>query len=210
MDHALHLWLFFLVVFAVVVLPGLDMAFVLGSALVGGRRHGLVAVAGIVVGGVCHVAAAAAGVGLLLELVPGAFNAVLVAGALYMAWIGAALLRSRGGGIEAADTKLSGAATFRRAVLTALLNPKAYLFMLAVFPQFIAPEYGPVWLQCLVLGAIIWATQAGVYGSLALGAAGVRGWMAARPGAGLALHRGVGAVLVVAAAWTGFVGWRAL
>ncbi|MDC8014332.1 LysE family translocator [Tahibacter soli] len=210
MDHAMHLWLFFLVVFAVVLLPGLDMAFVLGSALVGGRRHGLIAVAGIVAGGVCHVAAAALGVGLLIKLVPGAFNAVLVAGALYMAWIGASLLHSRGGGIEAVDAKLSAGATFRRATLTTLLNPKAYLFMLAIFPQFISPEYGPVWLQCLVLGAIIWATQAGVYGSLAIGAAGVRGWMAARPGAGLALHRSVGAVLVLAAVWTGFAGWQGL
>lgn len=210
MDHAMHLWLFFLVVFAVVLLPGLDMAFVLGSALVGGRRHGLIAVAGIIAGGVCHVAAAALGVGLLIKLVPGAFNAVLLAGALYMAWIGWSLLHSRGGAIEAADAKLSAGATFRRATLTTLLNPKAYLFMLAIFPQFISPEYGPVWLQCLVLGAIIWTTQAGVYGSLAIGAAGVRGWMSARPGAGLALHRGVGAVLVLAAVWTGFAGWQAL
>lgn len=210
MDHAMHLWLFFLVVFAVVLLPGLDMAFVLGSALVGGRRHGLIAVAGIVAGGVCHVAAAALGVGLLIKLVPGAFNAVLLAGALYMAWIGWSLLHSRGGGIETSDAKLSAGATFRRATLTSLLNPKAYLFMLAIFPQFISSEYGPVWLQCLVLGVIIWVTQAGVYGSLAIGAAGVRGWMAAQPGAGLALHRGVGAVLVVAAVWTGFAGWQAL
>jgi len=183
---------------------------VLGSALVGGRRHGLLADAGIIAGGVCHVAAAALGVGLLIKLVPGAFNAVLLAGALYMAWIGWSLLHSRGGAIEAADAKLSAGATFRRATLTTLLNPKAYLFMLAIFPQFISPEYGPVWLQCLVLGAIIWTTQAGVYGSLAIGAAGVRGWMSARPGAGLALHRGVGAVLVLAAVWTGFAGWQAL
>ena len=210
MDHAMHLWLFFLVVFAVVVLPGLDMAFVLGSALVGGRRLGLVAVAGIVAGGVCHVAAAALGVGLLIQLIPGAFNAVLVAGALYMAWIGWSLLNSRGGGIEAADTRLPAGATFRRAMLTSLMNPKAYLFMLAVFPQFVAPQYGPIWLQCLVLGAIIWATQAGVYGTLALGAAGVRGWVAARPGAGVAIHRGVGLILVAAAVWTGVAGWRAL
>jgi threonine/homoserine/homoserine lactone efflux protein len=206
---AMHLWLFFLVVFGVVLLPGLDMAFVLGSALVGGRRHGLVATAGIVAGGICHVAAAGLGVGLLIKLVPGAFNAVLIAGALYMAWIGWALLRSReGGGVETPATKLTAAATFRRAMLTALLNPKAYLFMLAVFPQFIAPDGGPVWLQCLVLGVIIWTTQAAVYGALALGAAGARSWMAARPGAGLALNRGVGVVLVLAAAWTGFAGWQ--
>ncbi|UXI68379.1 LysE family translocator [Tahibacter amnicola] len=96
MQHLMHLWLFFLVVFAVIVLPGMDMAYVMASGLVGGRRHGLLAVAGIVIGGVIHVAAAALGVGLLLKLVPGVFNAVLLAGATYMAWIGLSLLRSRG------------------------------------------------------------------------------------------------------------------
>ena len=46
MDHA-HLWLFFGLVFSVVILPGMGMAFVLGSALVGGHRAGLAAVLGL-------------------------------------------------------------------------------------------------------------------------------------------------------------------
>jgi threonine/homoserine/homoserine lactone efflux protein len=55
MGHAPQLWLYFLVVLGVIVLPGLDMAFVLASALVGGQRNGLAAVAGIVAGGACHM-----------------------------------------------------------------------------------------------------------------------------------------------------------
>ena len=57
MEHFSHLWLFFLMVLGIIVLPGLDMAFVLASSLTSGRRAGLVAVAGIVAGGMCHVAA---------------------------------------------------------------------------------------------------------------------------------------------------------
>ena len=37
MNGSAYLWLYFLVVLGVIVLPGLDMAFVLVSALVGGR-----------------------------------------------------------------------------------------------------------------------------------------------------------------------------
>ena len=94
MAHFSHLWLFFLMVLAVIVLPGMDMAFVMVSAMTGGRRMGFMAVAGVVAGGICHVAAAALGLGLLLQAVPGLLNAMLLAGSVYIAWIGVSLMRS--------------------------------------------------------------------------------------------------------------------
>ena len=63
-----HLGVFFVMVLGIIVMPGMDMAFVLANALAGGKRRGLLAVAGIVVGGACHVVAAALGLGLLLKL----------------------------------------------------------------------------------------------------------------------------------------------
>lgn len=204
-----HLWLFFVILFGVVILPGLDMTYVLGSALTGGRGQGLVAVAGMVAGGVVHVTVGALGLAALLEFMPGAFNAILLAGALYIAWIGIAVLRSESSfGGDARVTAKSDWATFRQAVLTNLLNPKAYLFMLAIFPQFLRPEYGVIWIQAVVLGAIIAATQAGVYGSVALVASELRGWMLRNPAAGIAVNRIVGIALILAAVATGIDGWR--
>lgn len=49
-------------------------------------------------------------------------------------------------------------ATFGRAMLTCLLNPKAYVFMLGMFPQFLRAEYGAIVAQAIVLGAITTAT----------------------------------------------------
>ena len=69
MDYATQLWLFFALVFGIVVLPGMDMAFVLGSALAGGRRTGLAAVAGLVVAGACQVVVGTLGVSALLAVV---------------------------------------------------------------------------------------------------------------------------------------------
>jgi threonine/homoserine/homoserine lactone efflux protein len=90
------------------------------------------------------------------------------------------------------------------------MNPKAYLFMLAVFPQFLHAEYGPLWSQALVLWVIIAATQVAVYGAVALAAARARGWLLQRPGAGVVAARTVGVVLIAAALFTGFEGWRSL
>ncbi|HEX6614107.1 MAG TPA: LysE family translocator [Rhodanobacteraceae bacterium] len=212
MDHAASLGLFALLVFGIVVLPGLDMAFVMGSSLVAGRRHGFAAVGGIVAGGVCHVVMTTLGISLLLKVVPGAFNALLLAGALYIAWIGVSLLRSDSAFGMQSQTRVNGSAwlTFRRGALTCLMNPKAYLFMLAVFPQFLRAEYGPLWSQALVLWVIISLTQTCVYGAVALAAAQARGWLTTRPGAAIMASRAVGVVLVLAAVLTGVEGWRSL
>lgn len=209
MEQTVHLWVFFALVFGVVVLPGLDMAFVLASSLVGGRKAGLSAVGGIIAGGVCHVAAGATGVAVLLQVVPAAFNAMLWVGMLYVAWIGLSLFRS-GAAFTASPLaeRKSPAATFRQGAVTNLLNPKAYLFMLAVFPRFLRPEYGSLWVQALVLGAIIALTQGTVYGAIALAADRARGWLASNPAASAAVARAVGVLMMLAAVLTVVEGWR--
>jgi threonine/homoserine/homoserine lactone efflux protein len=206
-----HLWLFFLVVFGVIVLPGLDMAFVLGSSLVRGTRSGLVAVGGIVAGGVCHVSMGVLGISVLLRVLPGAFNVMLLAGALYLVWVGVAMLRSEAGfGTRASADAHAPWTTFRQAALTSLLNPKAYLFTLAILPQFLRPQYGALGAQAVVLWIIIAATQTGVYGGVALVAGRLRPWLAAHPRAGVMVNRSVGSALVLAAAFTGWQGWQRL
>lgn len=209
MDHFAHLWLFFLMVLGIIILPGMDMAFVMASSLTGGRKAGLFAVAGIVAGGICHVVAGALGLGILLQLVPGMVNVMLVAGSLYIAWIGWSLMRSTSvfGALPDIEQP-SPWRTFRQAALTCLLNPKAYLFMLAIFPQFLRLEYGSLWVQAMALGLIIAITQGSVYGSLALAAAGTRRWLAERPGASVAMARLVGAVLIAGAVFTAWQGWH--
>ncbi len=211
MSHAASLLLFAGLVFGIVALPGLDMAFVMGSSLTAGRRHGFAAVAGVVAGGVGHVVMTTLGISVLLKLIPGVFNALLLGGALYIAWIGISLLRSNSGfGLESNIVATPSAwVTFRRGALTCLMNPKAYLFMLAVFPQFLRAEYGPLWMQALALWLIIAFTQASVYGAVAAAAAQARGWMVRKPLAGIAAARVVGVVLVAAALATAFEGWHA-
>lgn len=211
MNHSASLLLLTALVFGIIVLPGLDMAYVMGSSLVAGRRHGMAAVVGIIAGGVGHVVLTLLGIGMLLKVIPGAFNALLLAGAIYIAWIGISLLRTSSGFGFHQGNAITGSewATVRRGALTCLMSPKAYLFMLAVFPQFLRAEYGPLWMQALELWLIIAATQLVVYGAVAMTAAQTRGWLARRPAAGIVASRAMGGVLVAAAGFTAFEGWRA-
>jgi len=204
-----NLWLFALFAFGIIVVPGMDMAYVLSSALADGRRAGLAAVAGLVVGGAVHVAMGSLGVGLLLQLFPAAFNILLMAGALYVGWMGWMLWRHPAtlGEVPGAPSRPLQQ-TFARAVATCLLNPKAYLFMIAVFPQFIRPQQGSVAAQAVTLGAIIAATQLLVYGAVALGAAGLRSGLTRNLAAQARLARAVALLLMATAAWTLAQGWR--
>lgn len=214
MSHSVNLWLYFVIVFGVIVLPGLDMAFVLASALVGGRRSGLAAVAGIVAGGVCHITMGALGIAVMLKVWPALFNLVLLTGAAYIAWIGWSLLRSKSAfQVASASGRTASRApamTFCQAMLTSLLNPKAYVFMLAIFPQFLQVGQGPIWSQAMVLGVITALTQAGVYGPIAILSGRAGSWFDANPGGVTAATRIVGGLLILAAIFTGVEGWQAM
>ncbi len=129
-------------------------------------------------------------------------------GAAYVAFIGWQLFRSSIviGDVGGLDRR--GLATrFRQGALTSLMNPKAYLFMLAVFPQFLRPDFGPLWRQTLVMLLVIWGTQLAVYGGLALAAARGRDALIASPGATRLIGRAAGVLLVAIAVVTAWRGW---
>jgi threonine/homoserine/homoserine lactone efflux protein len=209
MSYFAHLWLYFLLVFSVILLPGMDMTYVLANALTGGRRVGLAAVAGIVTGAIFFMAGAVLGVSALLRLYPAAFKLLLLAGAAYIAWIGLNIFR-RSSTLHLHPNAVirSPAQAFRQGVVNNLLNANAYLFTLAAIPHFLRPEYGPVWVQ----GAVLWGLgalcQLAVYGSVALLAAKVRSRLETDPGATSRIAHVVGVMLILVAVCVAVGGWR--
>jgi threonine/homoserine/homoserine lactone efflux protein len=206
-----HLWLFAILVFGIIVVPGMDMAFVRARALIGGARGGWLAVVGLAAGGMVHTLIARLGVGLVLQAAPGVFPAMLILGSAYVAGIGWLLWRHAGalGLVEAGDA-MPAAAIIRQAMLTCLLNPKAYLFMIAVFPQFFRPGQGPLLNQSVTLGFMIACAQFVIYGAVAAGAAGLRSRIAGNPAAQVTLGRAIGLLLMLTAAWALWQGWRTI
>jgi threonine/homoserine/homoserine lactone efflux protein len=202
------LWLYFVLLVGIIVVPGMDMFFVLANALAGGRQAGLAATAGIMLGGVCHTLFGTVFVVGLSSLVPAISTAMLLAGSLYMLWIGLSLVRST---IEvhsvAKAARRPTLAIFLQGLATCILNPKAWLFVLAVFPQFMKPEYGPIALQALVMGTMTVTVQMAVYGGLALAAGKSREALTGHPSATVWIGRGAGVLLMAAAV---FALWEAL
>lgn len=208
MTYTENLWLFFTLLFGIIIVPGIDMLFVLANALTGGRKAGLAATGGIMAGGAVHSLYGALGVGLLATLLPSLFTPLLVLGAAYMIWIGFSLMRSSitVDAVGQADSRSLWTA-FRRGMMTCLINPKAYLFMLAVYPQFLKPALGPLWSQALVMALMTALTQLAVYGALALAAGRSRDLLIANPRATMLVGRGAGLLLVVVSLLTL---WRGL
>jgi threonine/homoserine/homoserine lactone efflux protein len=203
MTYAQNLWLFAVLVFGIIAVPGMDMFFVIANALTGGRARGLMATAGVMTGGVFHTIFAALFVGATTALPPYVFTAILIAGAAYMAWIGWTLVRSS---ITVSSLGSEGAGSMRQAFMqgfvTCVLNPKAYMFTLSVYPSFMLPSYGPVWSQALAMGLITVVTQAIIYGGLGLAAAKSRDFLTGFPGVTIWIGRVAGALFLIVAAAT--------
>ncbi len=208
MTYAQNLWIYFVLLFGIIIVPGMDMFFVIANSLTGGRARGITATAGVMLGGVFHTLFGAFFVGVITRLAPSLITVILFAGAAYMAWIGFTLIKSSitVDDFGKANTKSMWAA-FRQGFITCILNPKAYVFVLAVYPVFIQPRFGPVWSQALAMGILTALCQLGIYGGLALAAAKSRELLISNPVVTIWIGRGAGVLFIFVAALTV---WHAL
>jgi threonine/homoserine/homoserine lactone efflux protein len=160
--------LFAATVLAVNATPGVDLLLTIERSLRQGVRGGLAAAAGIVTGCAVHTLAAAFGLAALLLASAEAFTVLRWAGALYLLWLALHLLHdaTRGRAQAPAEDGMPApspsprpgraelARTFRKGLLTNLLNPKIALFFLALLPQFIASDAPEKTVAFLVLGGV--------------------------------------------------------
>ena len=211
MTYPEALWIYFILLAGIIIVPGMDMIFVLANALTGGRRAGLTATFGIMTGGAFHTAFGVFAVVGLSQLIPQLYAPMLLAGSAYMIWIGLTLARSSitVGPLEASASR-SLVTIFAQAILTCILNPKAWLFVLAVYPQFIKPAFGPLWAQALVIGVMVAMVQFAVYGGLGLMASRGRDAVVGNPRLTIWTGRIAGLLLVATAAFTMWRGWQGL
>ena len=169
---------FILAASAVVVSPGPDTIVILRHALNSGLRTGLVSVAGVQAGLGVHTILAALGLSVVIVSSPLLFQAIAVAGALYLGWLGvqgfrAPLLALDGEPGRAA----SSMAAWRHGFFSNLLNPKVILLYLALLPSFVAPQLGSAEIQLAILGLTIIAINIVWQGFLVAAAGHMRRWL---------------------------------
>jgi RhtB (resistance to homoserine/threonine) family protein len=143
----------------ITITPGSDTMLVLRSALVRGRRAGLLTVLGVCAGLFIHATLSALGLSVLLLRSAKAFELVKLAGAAYLVFLGIQSLRSaaRAGAIAEPPAEVGGdRRAFAEGLLNNVLNPKVAVFYLAFLPQFIGPT-DPVLVKSILLAAIHFA-----------------------------------------------------
>ncbi len=185
---------------AIVVSPGPDTLLILRYALAGGPGAGLSAVAGVQLGLLVHTALAAAGLSVVIAASPLLLSIVGLAGAAYLAWLGATSLS--GGGpltLDATATAPPRGRAVRDAALTNLLNPKVIVLFVALYPNFLSLGRAPVVAQLVLLSAVLIAINVAWQAALALAADAARRRLL-HPRAQRALRIGCGAALLVFAA----------
>lgn len=146
----------------IILLPGPNSLFVLTSSAAKGVKTGYQAALGIIVGDTILITLTAAGAGTLLQALPVLFYILRAVGAVYLFYIGARMLWSLARSPSAAspqtvvlEKQVKNQSYFRKALILSLLNPKAILFLLSFFVQFVDPSKGHPWLAFMVLGVFL-------------------------------------------------------
>ena len=177
------LLLFAATALVMVLTPGPNMIYLLSRSICQGRRAGVISLFGVIAGFVVHMLAAAIGLTALFLAVPLAYEVLKWAGAcylLYLAW--QAVKPGARSPFEARDLPEDPPRKlFLMGFLTNVLNPKIAIFYLSIFPQFVSPEHGSVFVQSIVLGCTQIAVSFTVNLVIALSAATLAAWFLRNP-----------------------------
>lgn len=128
---------FVVAVIVFLAIPGPGNLALLGATAHGGVRSGMAATLGVIAGDQTLLWLAVSGLSALLAAYPAAFQTIQWAGAIYLVWLGAKLLRTRLD--DAPVLELKPDHFFKQAFFITVLNPKAIVFYMAFFPLFVNP-----------------------------------------------------------------------
>ena len=142
----LHTWcLFVAMAFVVSATPGPNMLLVMSHSARFGWRAAIATMSGCMTSLLAMMCISAAGMGALLHAFPAVFDAMRLAGAAYLAYLGVQGWRSAvppdadDSGPVVRESR-SASQLYRQGMLVAASNPKAILFAAAFFPQFLDPS----------------------------------------------------------------------
>ena len=170
--------------FALIVVPGPSVLFVISRGVALGRRAALATVVGNAAGVYVQVIAVAIGIGAVVERSAEVFTALKLAGAAYLVMLGVRALRDRRHLAETLRIPAVPRNTNRivsEGFIVGVANPKAIVFFAAILPQFVDPALGHVPLQLLTLGLVFVAIALVSDGAWGLAAGTARTWLVRSP-----------------------------
>ena len=184
-----------------IAIPGPSVVFVIGRALAYGRGVALASVVGNSLGLLTIVFLVALGLGVVVEESIVVFQVLKLAGAAYLVYLGVEAVRHRKEFLTQDQSASAGKAmTWRRAIrqgyVVGVSNPKAYMILAAVLPQFVDRAIGHVQLQLLLLGLLAFVIGLVSDSTWALVASQLRQWFVRSPRRGEAVGAVGGASMI--------------
>lgn len=179
-----------------VISPGPDNLLAIGRGLSQGRLAAVVSGMASGSGILFHVLAATFGLTLLIQTSEMAFYAVKILGAAYLIWLGIKVLRSRNlFSLEPAKQQ-SYRTIFVTGFLSAALNPKPGMFVLAFVPQFVDPGLGSVTTQMIAYGVWFAVLTATGFSLMGVFSSRLSNWLRSKPRLVSGLNVGAGVTFV--------------
>lgn len=177
-------WAFALAAFALIVIPGPSVLFVIGRSLSLGRKGGFLSVLGNALGMLPAMALVSLGVGAIVAESVVVFVIIKFVGAGYLIYLGVRAIRHRNDHTGTATSlrgRPSSLRLIREGFFVGVSNPKTIVFFVAVLPQFVSYENGAIPLQMAALGMIFFAIALASDSMWALTAGTARAWFARNP-----------------------------
>lgn len=185
MLPATNAWAFALAAFALIVIPGPSVLFVIGRSLALGRKGGFLSVLGNALGMVPAIALVALGVGAVVAESVLVFTIIKFVGVVYLVYLGVQAIRHRNHHVDAATSATRARPTsfqlLREGFFVGVTNPKTVVFFVAILPQFVSYQDGAIPMQIALLGTIFFAIALASDSVWALTAGTARAWFARDP-----------------------------
>ncbi|AOO80774.1 LysE family translocator [Bosea vaviloviae] len=183
MPEIHNLLAFVLLAFGMVLTPGPNMIYLISRSISQGPGAGLISLGGIALGFLFYVFCAAFGITAFVLAVPFAYDALRLAGVVYLLYLAWQSLKPGGRSpFHVRELAPDGPRKlFAMGFLTSLLNPKIAVFYLALLPQFIDPAAGSVLAQSIMLGFIQIAVSLSVNTLITLAAGSIALFLRTRP-----------------------------
>ena len=143
--------------------PGPSLAVLLRNTMEGGKTRGVACGVGHGIGFGIYAFIAVSGIAQLKASASGAAEILEIIGGLFLLFLAVLMLR---GSNDDFEHQSSGRRGFTEGFLIAFLNPKILAFLLAVFSQFVQPDF--TWGERAIVACIAMFTDGGWYVLVAL------------------------------------------
>ena len=143
--------------------PGPSLVVLLRNTVEGGKKRGVACGLGHGIGFGIYAFIAIAGIAQLKASATGAADILEIVGGVFLLFLAYLMIR---GSDDETPHKSSGRRGFSEGFLIAFLNPKILAFQIAIFSQFVEPDF--TWIERLMVASIAMVIDGGWYILVAL------------------------------------------